>query len=150
MRGHNGVPEVNPTFFTPLQIPYEWKPLIYHTGSLNNCRSLVQGGLIAGGTSDRKGRQAWFFSAMPPLDNSLPEASNVSTSVHKMVPYKHAKRPDLDAVYTFDFKIAQDGGLKILSSGQHCDCSVWHLADRSMCKSAEIQQKQFGDRNSLR
>ena len=31
---------------------------IYHTGSSNNYRSIVEGGLIAGGTSDRRGRQA--------------------------------------------------------------------------------------------
>ena len=54
---------------------------------------------------------------MHPLVNSLLEASNVFTSVPKMAPYKNSNRPDLDAVYTFDLKIAQDRGLKFYQTG---------------------------------
>ena len=39
---------------------------------------VAQGGLIAGGTSDRRGRQTCFFSAMDPLDKSLTEAEIAS------------------------------------------------------------------------
>ena len=41
-----------------------------------------------------------------------PKKAVSPTSVPKMVPYKHSGRPDLDAVYMFDLKIAQDRGLK--------------------------------------
>ena len=40
---------------------------------LGHYRSIIEGGLIAGGTSDRRGRQDCFFSAMDPLEKSLPE-----------------------------------------------------------------------------
>ena len=53
--------ELSPNSFTLLEILFAWKTHIYHTGSSNNYRSIV-GGLIAGGTSDRSGRQACFFS----------------------------------------------------------------------------------------
>ena len=36
----------------------------------------------------------------------------------------------------------------ILSNRQPCDCSVWHHAVRSMCKSCDTSQ--FGDRTSIR
>ena len=64
MQGHRGVPRVDPTFFTLLEIPYEWKVHSYHTESY---RSIVEGGLIAGGTSDRRARHT-CFSAMDPLE----------------------------------------------------------------------------------
>ena len=51
---HRGVPEVNPKFFTLLEILYEWTTPIYYTGSLNIYRSIVQGELLAGTTSDQR------------------------------------------------------------------------------------------------
>ena len=62
IQGHSGAPRIDPTFFTLLGNPYAWKVFIYRTGSSNNYRSIVEGELIAGGTSGRRGRQACFFS----------------------------------------------------------------------------------------
>ena len=56
-QGHSGVSDVDPNFVTLLEIPNDWETHINHTGSLNNYRSIVQGRLIAGGTSDRRRRQ---------------------------------------------------------------------------------------------
>ena len=120
IRGHSGVPEGNQKLFTLVGPAYGWKDPIYHTGSSNNYRSIVQGGLIAEGTIDRTGRQACFFSAMHPLDNPLPEVSDVPTGVPEMVHHKHSKGPDLDAVYVFDLRIEQDQRLEILSNQQLC------------------------------
>ena len=50
MQGHSGGPEVNPKIFTLLDSPKEWTTQICNTGSVNNHRSIVQGGLIEGGT----------------------------------------------------------------------------------------------------
>ena len=50
IQGRSGVPEVNPKLLTLLEIPYEWKTQFYHTGSSKNYRSIIQGGLIGGGT----------------------------------------------------------------------------------------------------
>ena len=78
---------------------------------------------------------ACFFSPMHPLSNPLPEASDVSTGVPKMVPCEHSARPDLDAVCTFVLKIAQD---EILPNRQLCDYSVEHHADRSIGKGVKF------------
>ena len=86
LKGHSGVPRIGPQFFTLLEIPCEWKVHIYRSGSANIYRSIVEGGLIAGGPSDHSGRQAPVFSAMDPLEDPL-----------RMVHYEHSKRPDLDA-----------------------------------------------------
>ena len=112
VRGPSGAREVHPKFLTLLDIPYEWTTHIYRTRSSNSYRSIVQGGLIGGGTCDRGGRQRCFFSAMHPLGKPLPEVSDVPTNIPKMLPYKHPKRPDLDAVHILDLKIAPDRGFK--------------------------------------
>ena len=51
------------------------------------------------GTIDRR-----FFSAMDPSEKSLPDFQEFPSNGH----YTHSKRPDHDATYTFDLKIAQD------------------------------------------
>ena len=67
----------------------------------------------------RGGRRVCFVSAMRPLDDSLPEASDFSTGVPKTVPYKHSKKkPDHDAVYMFNLKISQDRGLTFRQTGR--------------------------------
>ena len=54
IQSHSGVPEVYPQFFTLLEIPYEWKHHISHARSSNNYRSIVEGRLVAAGTSHRR------------------------------------------------------------------------------------------------
>ena len=54
---------------------------------------------------------------MHPLDNTVSEESDVSSSVRKMAPYTHSNRPDFDAIFKFDFTIGQDRGLKSFQYG---------------------------------
>ena len=54
---------------------------------------------------------------MHPLDNSLPEVSDVPTGAPNIMPYKHSHRPDLGAVYIYDLHIAQDRGLTFYQTG---------------------------------
>ena len=66
MCDHYKVTEANqkliPKILT-LQFCMKWKIHIYHAGSSDHYMSIVQGRLIAGGTSDRRARQTCFFSA---------------------------------------------------------------------------------------
>ena len=48
---------------------------------------------------------------MDPLEGALPDAMESPTNEPRMVHYKNLRRLDLDAVCTFDLKIAQDLGL---------------------------------------
>ena len=105
---HSGVREILPKFFPLHEVRHEWKTHIYHTISPNNYRSIIQGRPIAGGTSGRAGEPPCFFSAMCPLDKSLPEASDVPASIQKT---------DVDAVNMFDWKVAQVRGLKFCHTG---------------------------------
>ena len=45
-------------------IPVKWKTHVFHTGSSQNCRSVIEHWLRAGGLRSRCGRQAWCFSAL--------------------------------------------------------------------------------------
>ena len=124
---HSGVLRIDPPFFT-LLVQYKWKGHMYHTGFSNIGRSIVNGGLIAGSTSDRRGRQACArLLGCGPVREVVARFSETSPS----------------AVLTFDLKIVE-----ILSKRQPCDCSVWHHAVRNMCKSCDTTQ--VGERNSIR
>ena len=88
IQGHSGMPRIDPKFFTLLEIPYEWKVHIYHTVSSKNWRSFVEGGLIAGGTSDRTRGQACFVSVMDLLEEPLSdfiEYQQISQDVKNIV-----------------------------------------------------------------
>ena len=98
IQGHNDVHRIDPKFCTVLEILYVWKVYIYHTRPSNNFRSIVEGGLIAGGTTHRRGRQACFFSAADPLE-SLPDFQEFAKNETRMAHCKHSERPDHDAVY---------------------------------------------------
>ena len=78
-----------------------------------NTGETVEGGQVAGDTSDRRGRQAYFFSAMDPLEEPLPDLKEFTSDEPLMVHFKHMERPDHE-VYTFDLKIAQDRGLTFI------------------------------------
>ena len=87
IQGHHCVSKTDPQFFTLREIPYERKVHIYHSGTSNNYRSTDGGGLIAGGTSDRRRRQACFLSAMDPLEVPLPDF----TEIPRYVRYTHSE-----------------------------------------------------------
>ena len=77
--------------------------------------------LIAGGTGDRRGRQACFFSAMTHWRRHCP-ISQISPRTN--LDWCTANIPNIpapDAVYTFDVKIAQDRGLTF---HQTCSCAI--------------------------
>ena len=73
--------------------------------------------MIAGGTSDRRGKQTCFFSAMDPSEKLVPDLQGLSKDEPRIMHYKHSKRPVHDAVSTFDLKIAQDRGLTFDQTG---------------------------------
>ena len=79
---HSGVPRNDPQFFTLLELPYEWKVHTYLSGSSNNYRSIVEGGLIARGISNRRARQACFHGpiqgAVCPIHGILHERTSNS------------------------------------------------------------------------
>lgn len=75
------------------RVTVTYQELIHHTESSINYRSIVEGGQIAGGTSDRRGRQACFFPAMDPLEELVPDLIQFSTNEPRMAHYKHSQRP---------------------------------------------------------
>ena len=48
---------VNPSLFSVKEIPLDWKEHIFNTGSSSNCKSILENGLWAGGSSLRSTRQ---------------------------------------------------------------------------------------------
>ena len=62
---------INPDLISLEQIQLNWKEHIFHTGSSSNCKSILENGLWAGGSSPRSTRQTCFFSALNLKESSL-------------------------------------------------------------------------------
>ena len=85
IQGHSGTPRIDPKFCTLIKNLKKWKVHSYHTGSSHHYVSFVEGGLIAAGPSDRRGRQTHFFSAMNPLEESLTDFREFFTNKPQMM-----------------------------------------------------------------
>ena len=77
IQGHSANPQVEPTLLHVRVNPNYWKTHIYHTRVAQNCKSIIENGLWAGGNSNRGERQACYFSAwIPPDPDNWDEARN--------------------------------------------------------------------------
>ena len=101
IRGHGGVPRIERTYYIRTNGKYNF----FFTGSSNNFRSIAAGGLIVGGTGDRRGRQAWFFST---------------------IQYNHCSRPDSDSV-----RISSEDRTRLGKKIKKKKKSNWHIHDYS-------------------
>ena len=52
---------------TNVLLPSDFAEHIYHVGSSHDLHSIIQSGLIPGGTNVKKGRHAVFFTAVNPM-----------------------------------------------------------------------------------
>ena len=93
---HSGIPRIDPKFFMLLEIPFKWKVHICHTGSSNTFRSSVE-------------RENWSREAPVIGEEDKHASSRLWTHWRSHCPISKnspTKRPDLDAVHTFDLNIA--------------------------------------------
>ena len=58
---HSGGEAISPEMMRHVLVPKGWKEFIYHKGCFFNVKSILEKGLVAGGTKARDGRQTVFF-----------------------------------------------------------------------------------------
>ena len=63
---HSGGAFVDPTLQDNVLLPDDFAEYMYHVGNANDMHSIIQGGLIPGGRSQRD-RQSVFFTAVNPM-----------------------------------------------------------------------------------
>ena len=138
-------------FFMLLEIPYEWKVHICHTGSSNTFRSSVEReNWSREAPSDRRGRQACFFSAMDPLEEALPDFKKFS---HKETLNDAPRTFKKDQILmqcthltwtshrTEDWKIIKPAALRLFCITPCHQKHWWEFWNYT---------NEFGDRNSIR
>ena len=113
-QGHSGVPRIDQQCFTVYEIPYgcgQYTSTILDL--LTIFRSIFDGG-FSGGTSDRKGRQACFSSAMDQLEGAIARLHFIHNERASNGAQQTVKKSGGSyAVHTFDLEIAQHRGLTL-------------------------------------
>ena len=64
IQGHSGGKHINPTLQDNVLLPDNFTEHTCHVGSSHDMHSIIQSGLIPGGTDVKKGRHAVFFTAV--------------------------------------------------------------------------------------
>ena len=66
IQGHSGESAIDPALQDNILIPKGFTEYLYHVGNANELNSIIRNGLIPGGTSLIRGRQAVFFATVSP------------------------------------------------------------------------------------
>ena len=69
IQGHSGESAIDPALQDNKLIPKGYTEYLYHVGNANDLNSIIRNGLIPGGTSLKRGRQAVFFSTVNPMED---------------------------------------------------------------------------------
>ena len=90
LQGHSGGNRVDPTLQDNVEIIYGWIDHICHFCSAFDCKSIIVGGLIAGGESGSQGRRTCFFTAADPTKEPGrdPPYDVRETPEPRVVPYR--------------------------------------------------------------
>ena len=116
--GRSGA-QVGATLQSNINIPDGWTKFMYHMGPSRDFRSIVEGGLIAGGMSTQKGRPA----SLRLLMNIMKWRSVQNTA------------------YWFDMRVAQDKGFSLIKD--QCNLSVQHNASYKFGESGPKKIKKM-------
>ena len=115
---------VDPSLQDKILLPDDFAEYIHHIGNACEMHSIIQSGLIPGGTSNRKDRQSVFFTAVNPIFNLIKEKLN--TDKPRVAPYKHTWRAHHNTVFRCNFKACSETGIAILSNSIACGYSFRH------------------------
>ena len=90
IQGHSGGNVVDPALQDNVLLPKGFTEYIYHVGNANELNSIIRNGLVPGGISLKRGRQAVFFTTVNPMDdgNGMGETPCDLTQP-RIAPYKN-------------------------------------------------------------
>ena len=70
IQGHSGDNAVDPALQNNELLPEGFTEYIYHVGNSSELNSIMRNGLIPGGKSLKRGRQAVFFTTVNPMEDA--------------------------------------------------------------------------------
>ena len=95
IQGHIGGHIVVPELMSHVELPHDWKESVLHRGCSFNIKSILETGLIAGGTESKEGRQTIFFTPLNPFGEiqDEEEPGGGLSKTRKVQYYSNWRRP---------------------------------------------------------
>ena len=101
-------------------IPKGFTEYLHHVGIANELISTIRNGLIPGGTSVKRGREAVFFTTMNPMEDvcGLGETPCDLTKP-RIMPYKNTWKHFQNTVFLCNLEVVQERGLQFYQTRSH-------------------------------
>ena len=127
IQGHSGGNLVDPALQDNVPLPKGFTEYIIHVGNANELNSVIRNGLIPGGKSLKRGRQAVFFTTVNPMDdgNGMGESPRDLTKP-RIAPYKNKWKRVQNTVCWCNFEARSRERLAILPNAVTCSRSLQH------------------------
>ena len=124
----------NPTLQDNVLLPDDFIAHIYHVGNSHELHSILQCGLIPGGKSLKKERQAVFFTAVNPMCDQYKEVEYDMNNTRIAV-YKNSWKIHQKIVYGCNLTVAEKRGLQFYQTRFQRNHSLQHFHPR--CASSK-------------
>ena len=120
IQGHAGDNAIDPTLQDNVLLPKGFTEYIYHVGNANELNSRIRNGLIPGGKSLKRGRQAVFFTTVNPMNDGYSMGENPrDLTKPRIAPYKNTWKRLQNTVFWCNLKFAQEKGLQFYQTRSH-------------------------------
>ena len=116
-------------------LPNGFTEYIHHVGNANELKSIVRNGLILGGKSLRRARQAIFFTTVNPMDDGhgMGETPRDVTKP-RSGPYKNTWKRFQNTVFWCKLKFARRGDCNFTKRGHTQSFSTSHCLQLALRK----------------
>ena len=112
LQGHSGRNLIDPSLQDNVLIPNDFFEYIYHIGCGINLHSIVNSGLIPGGSNWSK-RQTVFFTSVDPMNKEHKDPDVINLDAPRLAWYKQKVwKKHQNTVYWVHIKLAQKKGFK--------------------------------------
>ena len=117
---HSGDGVVDPALQDNVLLPKGFTEYLYHVGSENELNSIIRSGLIPGGTSLKRGRQAVFFTTVKTMEDVYGiEETPGDLTKPRIAPYTNTWKRFQNTVFWCNLELAQERGLQFYQTRSH-------------------------------
>ena len=111
---------VDPALQDNVLLPKGFTEYIYHVGNANELNSIIRKGLIPGGKSLKRGRQAVFSTTVNPMEDVHGMGQTpCDLTKPRIAPYKNIWKRLQNTVFWCKLKLAQERGLQFYQTRTH-------------------------------
>ena len=113
IQGHSGESAIDPALQDKKLIPKGFTEYLHHIGNANELNSTIRNGLIPGGTSLKRGRQAVFYSTVESMDDVYDmRETPCDLTKPRIAPHKNTWKCLQNEILWCNLKLAQERGLQ--------------------------------------